>query len=46
MLVKRIEELEEIVKRQTKEIETLREERLYLKKEIAEILQEIEEIEL
>lgn len=45
-LVKRLEELEDIVKRQAKEIDALKEERLYLKKEIVEILHEIEEIEL
>lgn len=45
-LQKRVEELEELVKRQAREIEELKTERLYIKKEIQEIMREIEEIEI
>ncbi len=45
-LQKKVEELEELIKKQAKEIEELKTERLYVKKEIQEIMREIEEIEI
>ncbi|MFN3739773.1 MAG: hypothetical protein ACK4TF_03745 [Thermodesulfovibrionales bacterium] len=45
-LQKKLEELEELVKKQAKEIEELKTERLYVKKEIQEIMREIEEFEI
>lgn len=45
-LQKKLEELEELVKKQAKEIEELKTERLYVKKEIQEIMREIEELEI
>ncbi len=45
-LQKKIEELEELLKKQAREIEELKTERLYVKKEIQEIMREIEEIDI
>ncbi|MCX7793957.1 MAG: hypothetical protein N2257_06090 [Thermodesulfovibrionales bacterium] len=45
-LSKRVQELEAIVKKQSSEIEGLRTERLYLKKEIEQIMREIEELDI